>query len=146
MPIVSLLIFLYLKTRISNCLIENLSKLFIIMSLLYGIYNLDNSNTFNINVMTFNAVIVLLYCLFYYYHTLITINLSHNIIRSFDFWFFTGLFIWVTFFLFRMILISYFYNHSVTFFKSINNVFTVVNIITYLFNLYGLRCLAQMKL
>lgn len=143
MPCIALFVAIYLSKTLLNIKFKaNLRKVILLATIYIACrYNLELS--YNIEIMTFCVILILLMCMTYY---MITINQNIDILKSFDFWFFSGVFFWSTFFLFRMIMLHYFYFNSKSFFESVNFVFTCINILTYLIYLIGFRCLTQMKL
>lgn len=125
------------KDKIYSKIWTVISTIFFIMTLMFQVQS---------NFGQFSPVIITLLSLFYIFGSMgwftyiLSQKVEGEIFDKMAFWISSGLLIWSVFFLFRALPMYYFNTTDPTFLQNISSIFTIINIITYLFFFRSLFC------
>lgn len=125
------------KEKLYNKIWTVIFLIFFIITLLFQILG---------NFIHLSVVIIALLPLFYicgsmgWFAYILNQKIEGKIFNKMAFWISSGLLIWAVFFLFRALPMYYLKDSDPIFLRNISDIFTIVNIITYLFFFRSLFC------
>lgn len=113
---------------------------FLLVFILGGIFIFISKTNYSIITGYLYCIFLILISLFWFYKKILDENHENNILDLCFFWLSSSLLFWAVFYIFRMFPMYFFNKSDPEFLNEISNVFTMINIVTYLLFLRGLFC------